>query len=420
MQRMEGYVTATAPYERPEGSIGMRHQGQIIFIGDYLFPEGDAAAVRTLSLARICRDLGFKVTVIGKGQVRSEDYDSERDGYYIEGIRYSTMNPEPVSTIQRLRHPIRRLRLYVSALEQLRLEDTRAVIINASGSARHLPFVSAFCRRNSIPLIGDVCEWYDPCQMKYGRLDPDYAVFLIMFHCLLPHCRNLIVISKLLERHFGGGGRHVIRIPPVVDPSKIPCFNRTPEDRLVFLYAGLPGRKDRLKEMLVALASLSSGERSRIEFRLLGPTKQELVELLGDSADVLGLLNDTVKLLGRVSRNQVLEALQEAHFTVLLRPDKRYANAGFPSKVPESLAAGAPVLLNFTSDLGQYLGDGVAALKVHDCSPVEVAKAIRRALQLSPVALRDYRSCARVKAEQHFDYRLFLESLNCFLNALRQ
>jgi len=397
----------------------MNHQGQIIFIGEFLFPEGDAAAIRTLSLARICRDLGFKVTVIGKGQVRSEDYQRDLGGYYIEGIHYATMNPKPLSWGQRLRHPVSRLKQFASALEALDLEDTRAVIISACDSARHVPFVRAFCRRKSIPLIGDVCEWYDPRQMTYGRLNPSYAIFYLVFHYLLPRFRNLIVISKLLESHFEGQGRNVVRILPVVDTSKIPWVDHTRRDRLVVLYAGMPGRKDLLREILMALGSLGSDERSRVEFRLLGPTKQELTRLLGESADLLKLLGETVKPLGRVPRNQVISALQEAHFTVLLRPDKRYSNAGFPSKVPESLAAGVPVLLNFTSDLEEYLGDGTAVLPIRDCSPVEVTKAVRRALKLTPAELLELRRCARLKAEQYFDYRLYLDSFSHYLQDLR-
>jgi glycosyltransferase involved in cell wall biosynthesis len=395
-----------------------RGQGRIVFIGDFLFPEGDAAAIRTLSLARICRDLGYAVTVIGKGQLRSQDYHEETGRHHIEGIHYSTMNPKPVSARQRLRHPIQRLRQSVSALEALDLEDARAVIINASGSARHVPFVSAFCRRRSIPLVCDVCEWYDPRQMNYGRLDPAYAAFWLVFHWALPRLRHLIVISRLLERHFEERGCDVIRIPPVLDPSQIPCADVTPRDHLVLLYAGLPGRKDLLTEFLVALASLQPDQRTGIVFRLLGPTRHDLVSLLGRSAGLLDVLGETVKPLGRVSRERVLAELQGAHFTVLLRPDKRYANAGFPSKVPESLAAGAPILLNLTSDLEEYLGDGTAALRVRDCSQAEVTKALRRALELTEGELRELRHCARAKAEQYFDYRLYLDAFASFLAQL--
>jgi len=393
-------------------------QAQIIFVGDFLFPEGDAAAIRTLSLARICRDLGYAVTVIGKGQLRPQDYSEATGRYQIDGVRYLTMNPKPVSAAHRLLHPIQRLRQSVMALELLDLENTRAVVINASGSARHVPFVRAFCRRRSIPLVGDVCEWYDPRQMNFGRLDPAYAIFLLVFHGVLPRFRHLIVISRLLERHFKKEGRNVIRIPPVLDPSRIPCVDGTPRGRLVFLYAGLPGRKDRLAEFIMALASLDRDEQARIELRLLGPTKRELVTLLGRSAGLLNGLGETVKALGRVSHERVLTELQRAHFALLLRPDERYANAGFPSKVPESLAAGVPILLNLTSDLADYLGDGTAGLNLPNCSQAEVANALRRALELSESQLRELRRCARKKAEQYFDYRLHLEAVAGFLAQL--
>jgi glycosyltransferase involved in cell wall biosynthesis len=140
-----------------------------------------------------------------------------------------------------------------------------------------------------------------------------------------------------------------------------------------------------------------------------------LTRILGGSAGLLDQLGDTVNPLGRVPRSQVLEALQEAHFTVLLRPDRRYSNAGFPSKVPESLAAGVPILLNLTSDLREYLGDGTAALLVDDSSPMEVTRAIRRALQLTPEELSDFRRCARAKAEKYFDYRVYVDSFKAYL-----
>lgn len=146
----------------------MNQQEQIVFIGEYQFPEGDAAAIRTMSLARICRDLGYGVTVVGKGKLRPQDYQSDSGTHSVEGIKYLSMNPKRVTISERLRHPIRRLRLYPATLEAQDHSRTRAVVINACDSAIHVPGVMAFCRRHSIPLIGDVCEWYDPRQKNYG------------------------------------------------------------------------------------------------------------------------------------------------------------------------------------------------------------------------------------------------------------
>jgi glycosyltransferase involved in cell wall biosynthesis len=417
MPAVEDLKPAIVQQTTQTGATASNH-GQVILIGEFRFPNGDAAAIRTMSLARIFRDLGFKVTVLGKGQVRADDYRPELHGYFIEGIRYSTMNPKPVSMLHKLLNPISRMKLFVSTLEALDLKDCRAIVINASDSARHVPFVRHFCRRRSIPLIGDVCEWYSPRQLNGGWVNPFYAVFCLVFYFFIPRLKNLIVVSKLLERRFEGKGRTVIRIAAPIDLSDIPHDDLTPNNRLVLLYAGIPGRKDLLKEILVALATLAPEERSRIEFRLLGPTRRELIQILGGSAHLLETLAGTVTPLGRVPRSEVLAALQEAHFSVLLRPNMRYANAGFPSKVVESLAAGTPVLLNFTGDLKDYLADETAALVIDGHSPKEVTVAIRRALKLTTAELRNMRLGARLKAQQYFDYRLYLRSLAQFLEHL--
>lgn len=388
-------------------------------IGEYRFPDGDAAAIRTMSLACAFRDLGYDVTVLGKGTLRDEDYIASRGGYYLNGIKYQTMNPGPISFRYRLLNPWKRLRLFATNLEALDLGGCRAVVINAADSARHVPFVRAVCRRRNLPLIGDICEWYDPRQITGGWVNPFYLVFQVVFHFVLPRLRNMIVVSRLLEERFSGGGRSVLRIASPIDVAGIEANDRTPGDRLVLLYAGAAGRKDLLGEVLAALSLLAPEERRRVEFRLLGPTREDLVEFLHGRDDLLREIADVVKPLGRVPRRDVLLALQEAHFSVLFRPDRRYARAGFPSKVPESLAAGTPVLLNLTGDLGDYVGDAQASIVAESSSVADIATAIRRALRLSRTEYQQMRVAARLKAETHFDYRVSLPALAEFMTHLQ-
>jgi glycosyltransferase involved in cell wall biosynthesis len=239
-----------------------------------------------------------------------------------------------------------------------------------------------------------------------------------VFHFFIPRLKNLIVVTKLLERRFKGQGRTVVRIAAPVDLDEIPVGDSTPNNRLMLLYAGVPGKKDLLKEVFIALASLAPEERSRIEFRLLGPTRADLIDLLGPYAHLVDTLANVVKPFGRVPRAQVVNALHEAHFSVLLRPNLRYANAGFPSKIAESLAAGTPILLNFTGDLGDYLADETAAMRVDGHSAEDVAAVLRKALTLTPMELQILRRGARLKAKQHFDYRLSLGTVSQLIEQL--
>jgi glycosyltransferase involved in cell wall biosynthesis len=383
----------------------MSRQPQVLFMGEYAFPDGDAAATRVFSLARITRDLGFCTTVIGKGRMHDQDFSQERGDYRVEDIRYITMNPAPVSLAHRVMHPIERLKLYVSTLESIDLENVRAVIVNASGSAMHVPAIRAFCRRRGLPLVLDVCEWYDPRQFQGGILNPSYAVFCGVFRFLFPSVPNMIVVSQLLQAHFEGAVRNIVRIAAPFDVASISCVDESPGDRIVLAYAGSPGRKDMFRELFLAAARLQPEERSRLELRLIGPTREEIIKELGASSGVLAEIAPIVTVLGRLPRQRVLEELRRAHFSVLLRPNRRYANAGFPSKVAESLAAGVPVLANYTSDLGEVLGDGKAGIRVDSITAEGVLTALRRALRLSPDELKAMRISARAKAELYFDYR---------------
>lgn len=392
--------------------------GTIVLIGEYRFPDGDAAAIRTMSLARAFRDLGARVIVLGKGVPRTIDFDPRSGWHTIEGIEYRTMNPSPVSVWRRLKSPLQRLRLFPDSLAALQLDDCRAVVINACDSARHVPWVWSYCRRRSIPLVADVCEWYDPRQMPGGWLNPMYLAFTLVFRIVLPRLRHFIVVSELLERRFSGRGRNVVRVASPIDTHEVDVGTPSDWKRLVFLYAGAAGRKDLLAEFIVALASLTDEERSRVQLTLLGATHADLVELLGDRAPVLEQLGATVQARGRVPRSVVLEHLRSAHFTILFRPDLRYARAGFPSKVPESLAAGTPVILNLTGDLRAYLVDGSNSLIADAPTPESIARTLRRALALTPEQLARMRTDARRAAEEHFDYRQSFAALTYLLRQL--
>jgi glycosyltransferase involved in cell wall biosynthesis len=405
------------PAGETDGEVDARHS--VILIGEYRFPDGDAAAIRSLSLACAFRDLGYAVTVLGKGSVREADFDVKRGGFFVKGIEYRTMNPVPVSFWRRIFQPWQRARLFVTTLETMKLDTCRAIVINACDSARHVPFVRSFCARRGLPLVGDVCEWYDPRQITGGRLNPFYLVFLVVFHTVLPRLKNVIVVSRLLEDRFTGPGRNVVRIPAPIDLADVKTTDQVEGERVVLLYAGAAGRKDCIAEIVLALASLTPNERSRLQFRLLGPTRADLEALLGSQSQLLDELGDSVVAQGRVPRSEVLQALQTAHFSVLFRPNLRYARAGFPSKVPESLAAGTPILLNLSGDLGDFLADGEAAIIARSESVGDIVAALRRVLSVPRNELHAMRGAARRVAETSFDYRISMPALASLMARLR-
>jgi glycosyltransferase involved in cell wall biosynthesis len=114
--------------------------------------------------------------------------------------------------------------------------------------------------------------------------------------------------------------------------------------------------------VLDAIALIPKANRKALRLVIVGSDRSQLADNPDVGAARLEQLGDVIDARGYVCREEVLRLLQDADFSVLIRPTGGYADAGFPTKVPESLAAGCPVLGNITSDLGTYLIDGQNAV----------------------------------------------------------
>ena len=89
--------------------------------------------------------------------------------------------------------------------------------------------------------------------------------------------------------------------------------------------------------------------------------------------------------------------------------------AGFPTKVPESLAVGTSVICNLTSDLEDYICDGQEGLICADHTVNSFLIALNRAMRLTPEQKKAMRQAARKQAEQSFDYRNYADALSAFI-----
>jgi glycosyltransferase involved in cell wall biosynthesis len=100
---------------------------------------------------------------------------------------------------------------------------------------------------------------------------------------------------------------------------------------------------------------------------------------------------------------------------VLLRPHSRYAEAGFPTKLVESLSAGLPIITNVTSDISEYVRDFEEGAIVPGYSPAAFAQTVQKVLTL-PAGRRQYmREKAKERARLSFDYRRYSSEIGHFI-----
>jgi glycosyltransferase involved in cell wall biosynthesis len=172
-------------------------------------------------------------------------------------------------------------------------------------------------------------------------------------------------------------------------------------------YLGSPLKKDRLGELLLAVESLNSPTSEHLELILGGFTFEDVQDIPGINRAHIEALGERVRMVGRLTRTEVIRILAESHFSILIRDaSASFVRYGFPSKVPESLAAGCPFLGNATSDLGWYLEDGHNALLIETVTVQSVARALTRAVEtVTSGTHAQMQKSARTTAELYFDAR---------------
>lgn len=205
----------------------------------------------------------------------------------------------------------------------------------------------------------DSVEWYSPEEFRYGKYDLAYQRKEYTNTKAIDKMWNVIAISRYLEKHFHNRANKVIRIPVIMDVSNIKYrINVESSKKIIFSYTGGPGKKDFLKEIINGFALLDSRELQKIELNIIGVNKEQLIDMCEVDKNAISILGSSLKIHGRVKRDIAMKYIMKSDYSLLIRDENlRYAKAGFPTKIVESLACGTPPLCNYSSDLELYLND---------------------------------------------------------------
>lgn len=381
----------------------------VLIISYSKFPEGDAGSIRRHAFGKLLKKMGHKVFVIGMGDTPCYNIR------VFKGVEYTSLriNQNQNSLLKRLENYFEFKQRLKQFTTQYSAENKIDAILVVDIPLNALFFIKKFAKKNKIKLIHDSVEWYSPEQFKLKRFALPYILKDLNNRIFIDKSFKVIAISKYLENHFKLRGIEAIRIPVIMDVNELSYEKHTREDKLVILYAGSPCKKDYLKEVIEGIALLNSDEIEKIELRLIGFTLEQMKGELDIDKNTLNKIKSNIKVLGRVPRELVLKNLMQADFTVLLRsPVQRYAKAGFPTKVVESLATATPVILNITSDLGDYIKDMEQGLIVEECSSLAFCGAVRRAIKLTYEQRCEMYLKARKCAEEFFNYSQYEQILS--------
>lgn len=397
---------------------------QIVIMGTFRFPEGDAAAARVLGIGKSLRQNGYEVHFAGWEEAgRQEDSCSEGRFSY-QGFYYSSQNQFRSKKLNPILRLIKYLTMGVGAIGWLRRYSQANkidAIISYHGGVIYLLFLKIFCWKAGVKLIADCTEWYDANSLPGGKWGIAAIENELRMRVLNPWIGQIISISRFLHEIYRARGCRVLILPPTVDlsdPKWISKKQTKTTQGLRLVYAGVPGKKDALHTVLLSLDTLCK-EGFQISLDLIGPTEAEILMCANDDRELLCRLRGRLNFHGRIAQSMVPVLLQQADFSILFRPQRRSSHAGFSTKLVESLAAGVPVIANRTGDIAVYIENGKEGILIDDETYDSVIFGLRCALTLDKKKLSEMRESARQCARRNFHYEAYSDDLRKFVESCR-
>jgi len=239
-------------------------------------------------------------------------------------------------------------------------------------------------------------------------------------YVIAPKIKNKIVISTALKKFYKKG--NCFLLPTVVDLEDMMWqreFSKV-NDKIVIIYSGWPGGRDDLRLLVEAIDEFSIEEKKHIQLRIYtySTTDNDLRNHIPEFDRIRKENIGTIEFCGEVTREQVIEQLKQADFSYLVRENKWSNNAALSTKIGESLAAGTPMLCNCTSDIKMYIKDGINGIIIPNMSKDSIRKSIYKILNLSIDKRILMRKNAFKTAEKYFDYKVYKDRLNVFLDKI--
>lgn len=339
---------------------------KIIYVGSFRFPEKDAASKRVYSIGCILRDLGFTVIFAGGQQSSCVEEKLQYKGFSYYSL--GELDRKNGSILEKIQNFFRVGDNTVNWLQEYTKENTVEKIIVYNSSNVFLSKILRFCRRKNIEVICDITEWYDSSNLpggRYGIVSIDNA---IKMHFTYKKITKKILISNYLFDFYDGDNTKNIIVPPLfVERKKI--NKKVINEYVNILYAGSPAKKDYI-QLFLAVYIKNRKILPNLSFKILGISRKEFEEQYGLK------VSGNISFYGRVLYSKVLEVYNESHFSFFVRDNKRYANAGFPTKFIESMSQATPVVANITSDLRSYLEDGKNGYVLEDLNEASILKVL--------------------------------------------
>jgi glycosyltransferase involved in cell wall biosynthesis len=219
----------------------------------------------------------------------------------------------------------------------------------------------------SLPCIFDAVEWPTTKFYRHGILNPLYWIDKRTIGEIAGLCDGIIAISKYIENQYLNRGKYVIRIPAIVETDffeniSIPTKGLILPNEFNLTYIGsLVDKDDPLK--MIAVLKLLSEEGYNVILHIIGTNIQtnEGRKFLNIYHN-LPIIKDKIIFHGILSDHDFKCKMLVSDALILFKINDQISQASFPTRIPEMLISGRPVVTTDVGDISDYIKDGTHAL----------------------------------------------------------
>lgn len=379
---------------------------KVLYVGGFELPDKNAAAHRVIGNAKVFKELGYEVKLIGltNGIVKIGPFHSS--GFQSFEEVYPKSNKGWLKFL-----------IDISFVKRMILNEKPEIVILYNYPAMKLFRLMRLCRKMNIKVYADITEWYVSegisLRDQIKKIDIKWRMNYLHFKL-----DGLIVISNYLKSYYEKSVRNIIVVPPLIDCQDnkwdiIRDQSKIQDEIVRFVYSGSPGSggKDRLDIVIDNLKKVSEKFGKTIRFDIIGINLEDYLRNFNqDNFD-----HPFVIFHGRLDHNDAIKIVNDSNFTVFFRDNYIVNNAGFPTKFVESITLGTLVVTNSTSDLPNYYekyGESLGVL-IEDLDNLSIESGLIEALKFSKTKMNLIKE-SHVN-RQIFDYRNYIYQFGSFI-----
>lgn len=379
---------------------------RILYIATSAYPGDSAYSTRIYGICKALQLSGNETDVL-------TDYSNNGIGT----LRYANSNVTVCakhvyadrSIIDKILAPLRMKMKLRSMLRNNRYE----CIILSSIYMRIRPLMSII-HQFHIPIILESCEWFEAYNWKRKEKSFEYKRFVRAWNHDFTNADGVIAISRMIQKHYSEHSNHVLRVPTIMDIP--PEFqNQSSGEPIKIVFTGsIAWGKDRLVDVIHAIDELRNDDVN-LELHIYGPSRDAILNQLNHDDGILNR-NSNIFVHGRIPHKEISKKCSECDFGIILRPDRKQSNAGFPTKIAEYFAVGTSVIANDTGDLKLYVNEGVNGfLLPRDFTTEQLKDILRRICKMNKETLNNIKHNAYSTALEFFSCPNYSQILHDFV-----